>query len=447
MLMTATIAKILPNSPADFAGLLTGDTVLSVNDNNTMEDMFDYQLEIADCELLDFQVLRNGQEFQITLEKDLDEDVGIVFTSPIFTPIKTCNNGCDFCFIDQQPGGLRPSLYVKDDDYRLSYFTNTYITLTNLNSHDRKRIEQLRPGPLYVSVHSTVPTVRVKALRNFKGGNIMENLNWLRGLGVPFHCQIVICPGLTDGDSLTQSLNDLYTLRPEALSVAVVPVGLTQYREHLNDLIPVDSSHAAAVIKRITAFKQQKLDANDFVFLSDEFYFKAGLPLPSYNDYGDFPQLEDGVGTGRMLLETFFDQEADLPKSMSQKTTVLLLTGKLGAMILQPIVTRLNAIDNLFVDLVAVQSSFWGQSVDVAGLITGADIVNTVLGMHLVNYRSAIIPGVMLKDGTDLFLDDKSVAEVSAQIELPIQIVHDAYSADALLSVLFNENQNMLQSV
>lgn len=438
--MNAVIASIVPGSIADGLGLLPGDALLAINGSDALEDMFDYQFEVSGSEYLELRVLHNnGSEEIYELNKEEDDDLGIVFNSPVFTPIKTCNNACSFCFIDQQPEGLRASLYVKDDDYRLSYFANTYITLTNLTPRDRERIARLRPGPLYISVHSTVPEVREVALKNKKGGNIMAELRWLKSLEVPYHCQIVVCPGVTDGDSLRQSLADLYTLRPEAMSVAVVPVGLTQYRDHLSELTPVDQESAAGVIAIVEAFKAQYPDASDFVFLSDEFYFKAGLPLPAYGDYGDFPQLDDGVGTARMLLEDFFNLESELPAKLDEPFNVLLLTGKLGAMILQPIATRLNAIDGLYVDLLAVKSRFWGDSVDVAGLVTGEDILSTLSQMDITGYRSAIIPSVMLKQSTETFLDDKTVSEISQALNLPFQIVQDSYSARELVNSIFSE--------
>lgn len=432
--MNAVIASVAPDSLAEHVALKAGDTVLAVNGNAYLEDMFDYQFEIADSETLELHVRHADQSEEIyELEKDPDEDPGIVFTSPVFTPIRTCNNACPFCFIDQQPAGLRSSLYVKDDDYRLSYFANTYITLTNLTARDRERIARLRPGPLYISVHSTVPEIRRQALKNPKGGNILEELQWLKSLEVPFHCQIVVCPGLTDGDSLRQSMEDLYTLRPEALSVAVVPVGLTRYRDHLSTLKPVEADSASGVIELVSSFKAQHPDAADFVFLSDEFYFKAGRPLPTYGEYGDFPQLDDGVGTARMLLEDFFQLEKDLPDSLPQPCNILLLTAKLGAMILQPIATRLNNIDGLFIDVISVQSQFWGDSVDVAGLVTGSDIIHTLSTVDLSNYRSAIIPSIMLKQSTEAFLDGKTVSEVAEALTLPFQVVQDPYSAQELL--------------
>jgi putative radical SAM enzyme (TIGR03279 family) len=281
-----------------------------------------------------------------------------------------------------------------------------------------------------------VPEVRVQLLKNAKAGNIMDELRWLKSLEVPYHCQMVICPGINDGEHLRQSLADLFTLHPEALSVAVVPVGLTQYRGHLSELNPVTGDCAKAVIEIVDAFKAKHPEAREFVFLSDEFYFKAGLNLPSYDEYGDFPQLDDGVGTARMLLSDFFALEDTLPKNIAEKTNVVLLTGKLGAMILQPIATRLNAIDGLYVDVVPVQSEFWGDSVDVAGLVTGADILATLSRMDISGYRGALIPSVMLKQSTDAFLDGKTVSELSEKTHLPFHIIQDSYSAQELVDTI-----------
>lgn len=432
--MKAVVASVTSGSVAEAIGIQPGDELVAVNGNASLEDMFDYQFEISGSEYLELHVRHNdGSEEIYEIEKDADEDPGLVFTSPVFTPIRTCNNACPFCFIDQQPEGLRSSLYVKDDDYRLSYFANTYITLTNLTPRDRERIARLRPGPLYISVHSTVPDVRVVLLKNPKAGNILEELSWLKSLEVPFHCQVVVCPGINDGPHLQRTLSDLYELRPECLSVAVVPVGLTRFRERLSLLTPVDRVSAEEVIEIVEAFRTQNADARDFVFLSDEFYFKAGRALPSYDEYGDFPQLDDGVGTARMLLEDFYALESELPPAITEPYNVLLLTGRLGAMILQPVAARLNAINGLYVDVMAVQSQFWGDSVDVAGLVTGADILSTLSSVDLTGYRMAVIPSVMLKQSTDAFLDGKTVSEIAAALNLRFEIVQDPYSARELV--------------
>lgn len=435
--MNVRIKSILANSPAAQAGLGPGDCVLAVNGNAGLEDMFDYEFEIAGESEVELTVRQaDGTEKTVILHREDEADFGFQFESPVFTPIKTCNNACPFCFIDQQPEGLRASLYVKDDDYRLSYFCNTYITLTNLTRHDRERIERIRPGPLYVSVHSTVPEIRERLLVNAKARTIMEELRWLASLDIPFHAQLVICPGINDGESLSQSLKDLATLRPHCLSVAVVPVGLTDYRGKLPELTAMSKTVALDVLKHLKHF-QAETGLEEFAFASDEFYVAAEEPIPGYEAYGDFPQLDDGVGTARLLTQEFFALAETLPESISPAKNVIALTGKLGEIILQPIVQRLNQIEGLYVDLVAIENRFWGESVTVAGLITGQDIADTLRSHDLSGYQQVLMPETMLKSGDSLFLDGMSLAELEAKIGCPVVVVYEPSRAQSLLDVLF----------
>ena len=330
---------------------------------------------------------------------------------------------------------------MKDDDWRLSYFANTYITLTNLTERDRQRMSMIRPGPLYVSVHCTVPAIRERLLANPKhAGRIMDELRWLASLEIPFHCQVVICPGINDGEPLTQTLTDLATLRPHAQSVAVIPVGLTQHRDDLPELTPVTTAVAADVIARVEAFQASIPEGDSFVFLSDEFYFKAHQPLPQYGAYGEFPQLDNGVGSARHLLDDFFQQAALFPTrypnaSASNKTLFALATGKLGAMTLDPIARRLNEIEGLYVDVVTIESAFWGQAIDVAGLITGQDLLSSLQAQQSdwSAYTAILIPGVMLKQDTTLFLDGMTLEHLANTLGVPFRVIHNATNARDLL--------------
>jgi putative radical SAM enzyme (TIGR03279 family) len=255
----------------------------------------------------------------------------------------------------------------------------------------------------------------------------------------------VVCPGINDDDSLTQTLKDLVTLKPEALSVAVVPVGLTQHRQNLPELNPVDTTSATQVIQQVETFTQAKKN-QDFIFLSDEFYFKAGLPLPQYETYGDFPQLDDGVGTVRMLLEDFYDLEATLPQTLSPARNYLILTGQYAAMAIAPIITRLNEIEGLYLDVVSVESQFWGMPVAVAGVITGQDILAALETTNISGYHSAIIPAIMLKHDSETFLDGLTVSELSQKLNLPFQVLQDPYSAEEFLMHLFEPITNRGES-
>lgn len=438
--MDMIVHSVRPQSPVAQSGILAGDRIIQLNGRHDLEDMFDLQFMALTSDALSGELERDGQRQSFTIPIIEGEELGWVFTSPIFTPIKTCNNACPFCFIDQQPSGLRPSLYVKDDDWRLSYFSQTYITLTNLTERDRQRMSQIRPGPLYVSVHSTVPDIRIKMLKNPKfAGKIMDELRWLAELGIPFHCQVVVCPGINDTEaSMIQTLNDLWALAPEALSVAVIPVGLTQYREGLDTLSPIEKESAQRIIGYVEKFLGENPDAkdSDFVFLSDEFYHKAGLPLPQYEEYGEFEVLEDGVGTARMLIESFYELEASLPVTIPQAQKILIATGKLAAMTLDPIVRRLNEIDGLYVDCVSVDSQFWGQKVDVAGLITGQDMLDALSQQPIDGYDKVLVPSVMLKEDTDMFLDGKTLSELEEKLGVPFVVVTDPYRAKCLLDLL-----------
>lgn len=433
--MKVEVKKILENSPlARYGKIGAGDFIISINGNDALSDLFDYQFEIASETTIILEVLHaDGIVATHRINKKAEEDPGILFASPLFTPIKTCNNSCLFCFIDQQPSGLRESLYVKDDDYRLSYFCGTYITLTNLSSNDRKRMALIRPGPLYVSVHSTVAEIREQLMGNKKARHIMKDLKWLAGLDIPFHAQLVICPGINDADSLTQSLNDLASLRPWCLSIAVVPLGLTDYRQTLSSLKPVDRLVAMDVIKRIGNF-EKITGIQSFVFASDEFYMLAGEKLPSYDSYGDFPQLEDGVGTICTLQYEFNNLKDTLPERINPDLKYLVVTGKFGECVLKPVIQILNKIDGLYVELIAIENRFWGQSVTVSGLITGQDIINQLSCNNLDQYNAVLIPETMLKQGEHVFLDDYTVEELEQQLNCKIKIVNKPDRAESLIN-------------
>lgn len=444
--MNCRIKAILPDSAASPLNFQVGDRLLAVNRNDQLEDQFDYQFEVLGEAQVSFLIERDGQQIEIVMDKDEDDDPGLVFESPVFTPIKTCNNACPFCFIDQQPEGLRASLYVKDDDWRLSYFCNTYITLTNLTQRDRQRMEMLRPGPLYVSVHSTVPEVRQKLLMNPKAGEVMKELSWLKSLDIPFHAQVVLCPGINDGDTFSQTLRDLASLRPACESVAVVPVGLTQHRGKLPDLNPVTQADAEAVIDSLQAFWAENPDTKDFAFASDEFYVLAGQMLPSYDSYGEFPQLDDGVGTARLLTEEFFKLAESFPAQLSAPRKLLLLTGELGGMVLGPFAQRFNQIENLYVDVLPIKSQFWGEAVTVAGLITGQDILTALYGQDVSGYDAILIPETMVRpdfEGREhVFLDGMDTQQLSDELRVPFAVVSEPTQAASLVKAVFQMSES-----
>ena len=298
--MPAIISEIQKDSIAQELELQKGDKILSIN-SEIPKDFIDYQYMMS-AEEVEIEVEKANGDVEIyEIEKDYDEDLGIIFESAVFDRIKPCTNKCIFCFVDQQPEGLRKSLYIKDDDYRLSYLQGTYITLTNLTEKDKKRIEAMHLGPLYVSVHTTNPELRAKMLNNPKAANILEDLKWLKKADIPIHTQIVLCPEYNDKDELERTLNDFSKFKSIIQSIAIVPVGLTKF--HKNNLKPLTKENALHVIKQVENFNKKM--KKQIAMASDEFFIKADYEIPPRKYYGNFSQIEDGVGALRLLLDDF----------------------------------------------------------------------------------------------------------------------------------------------
>ena len=388
--MPAVVNSVIEGSIAQELDIEKGDIILTV-DGNTMADMIDYNFYMK-SELITVEIQKiNGEIEEIEIEKDFDEDLGIVFESAVFDRIKPCLNHCVFCFVDQQPKGLRDTLYVKDDDYRLSYLQGTYITLTNFKEEDRQRISRMHLGPFYVSVHTTNPELRVKMLRNPNAGKALENLTWFRKNKIPFHAQIVLCPGLNDGAELERTLSDLAKLKNTVLSVAIVPVGITQFRQD-NQLRQVDKKCAIETIEISSKYKR--------VCCSDEIFLLAEKPIPPAKYYGNFCQLSDGVGALRMTLDDFYSHK--LPKSVSKPYKMVFACSYAAKDMLDEIASKLNAIKNLTVEVHPVKSEYWGRDITVAGLITSDDLIRTVKD---IDCDVVVIPSVMLRPYSEDFLD------------------------------------------
>ena len=379
--MSALVSEITENSIAEELGIEKGDIILSIN-GEKMADMIDYNF-LCKSEFITLEVQKaNDDSIEIIeIEKDFDEDLGIVFESAVFDKVKPCLNKCIFCFVDQQPDGLRDTLYVKDDDYRLSYLQGTYITLTNLTEKDKERISRLGLGPFYVSVHTTNPELRVKMLKNPNAGKIMEQLKWFRKNKIPFHAQIVLCPGYNDGEELERTLKDLTSLKTTLLSVAIVPVGVTKFRKE--KLQTVDKKVALKTIEIASKYKK--------VYCSDEFFLTAGVEIPPKKYYGNFGQLDDGVGAIRFLLENF--KQYKLPKAIKKRLKIAFATSVAGFCAFEKIAERLNKIKNLTVTVHPVKSTYWGANITVAGLITSEDLINTVKN---IDADYVVIPSIML---------------------------------------------------
>lgn len=411
--MGALVSEVLADSIAEELEIEAGDELLSI-DGIKPRDMIDYKFMMATEELTIEILKKDGEIEEIELEKDFDEDLGIVFESAVFDKIKPCLNRCIFCFVDQQPKGLRKTLYIKDDDYRLSYLQGTYITLTNFNDEDKKRIKSMNLGPFYISVHTTNPELRAQMLRNPNASKIMEELTWFKKNHIPFHAQIVLCPGFNDGKELERTLTDLSSLKSSLLSVAIVPVGITHFREG-SLLKEVTKEKAIETIEIANKFKK--------VCCSDEFFLKAGYDIPPKKYYGNYSQLSDGVGSLRSLLEDFKGQI--LPKSIKQPLKLILATSVAAQKAIVEIGRKLNKIKNLKCEVVAVKSEYWGKGITVAGLITSDDLVNSI---KEVEGDLVVIPSVMLKPYSEDFLDGNNLDYVKAKSGKEFFVVQNNYS-------------------
>jgi putative radical SAM enzyme (TIGR03279 family) len=423
-LRPAKITKVLPDSIAAEVGFEVGDAIVAINGTRP-RDLIDYQFLCAD-EFLELEVLdTTGKTHHVEIEKDYDDDLGLEFDTALFDALIQCNNRCPFCFIDQQPPGKRSSLYLKDDDYRLSFLYGSYLTLTNLPEKEWQRIEQMRLSPLFVSVHATEPDVRIRLLKNQRAGQIMEQLRWFQERRLQIHAQVVVCPGINDGEHLEQTLKDLASFYtgdvPAVASVAVVPVGLTRFRPQEDELIPVTKEKAQEVILQVKLLAQQfrQQFGSNVVWLADEWYLIAGEELPTEAEYEEYPQIDNGVGSIRLFLKQFASAAAELlPAKVYPQRKLTWVVGNAVEKAFQPILQCLNSVDGLEVNMRALASDYWGQTISVTGLLTGHDLLLNLKGQDLGD--GILLPNVMLKHGELVFLDDVSVDELSRELNTKI---------------------------
>jgi putative radical SAM enzyme (TIGR03279 family) len=415
----ALITRVLPDSIASEIGFEAGDRLVSIN-GQAPRDLIDYQFLCAD-EVLALEVLdASGTPHQVEIEKDYDEDLGLEFESALFDNLIQCNNRCPFCFIDQQPPGMRQTLYLKDDDYRLSFLYGSYLTLTNLTQREWDRIAQMRLSPLYVSVHATEPDVRSRLLKNSRAGQLLDQLRWFQDHELQIHAQVVVCPGINDGQHLEQTLRDLAQFHqgeiPVVDSVAVVPVGLTRFRPAADELIPVTTEKAQEVIAQVqalqTQFRQQF--GSTFAWLADEWFLIGRQDLPPESHYEDYPQLGNGVGSIRQFIKQFHKAAKRLPAEISPPRRFTWVLGNAVEQAFQPIADRLNQVKGLHIHKVALNSEYWGQEITVTGLLTGQDLLRVLKDQDLGD--GILLPSLMLKHDDDRFLDDMTIEQVAVQL-------------------------------
>ncbi|MEL6246465.1 MAG: TIGR03279 family radical SAM protein [Cyanobacteria bacterium J06627_15] len=420
----AKITRVLPDSIAAEIGFEPGDQLVSIN-GQPPRDLIDYRFLCAD-EVLDLEVLdAQGKPHQVEIDKDFDADLGLEFESALFDQLIQCNNRCPFCFIDQQPPGKRETLYLKDDDYRLSFLYGSYLTLTNLPPAEWDRIARMRLSPLYVSVHATEPEVRIRLLKNLRAGQLLDQLQWFHQHRLQIHAQVVVCPGINDGEHLTRTLRDLAAFHtgdvPAVTSAAVVPVGLTRFRPAEDELIPVSPEKAGEVIQQVQQLQDEFKAQFDttFAWLADEWFLIARQPLPPEAHYESYPQIGNGVGSIRLFLKEFEESAADLPAAVSPRRLTWVV-GNAVELAFAPIVARLNQIEGLTITLAALNSNYWGQAISVTGLLTGQDLADQLADRDLGD--GILLPTVMLKQDDartpeqSYFLDDMSVATVAQRL-------------------------------
>ena len=431
----ALITNIIPDSIAAEIGFEVGDRLVSIN-HQKPRDLIDYKFLCSD-EILEIEVLdQKGKLHKVEIEKDYDQDLGLEFETALFDGLIQCNNNCPFCFIDQQPPGKRKSLYLKDDDYRLSFLYGSYLTLTNLLPKEWERIENMRLSPLYVSVHATEPEIRIKLLKNNRAGEILNQLKWLKQRRLQIHAQVVVCPGINDDIHLEKTLLDLASFHtgeiPTVISIAVVPVGLTKFRPSEDELIPVTPEKALEVINQVKSIKtklnqngknKRKKSQSNCIWLADEWFLIAGEELPSEEDYANYPQLGNGVGSIRKFLSEFTEISTKLlPEKINIPKTFNWVVGNAVEKAFQPIVQRLNQVENLTVNMIALNSEYWGQTITVTGLITGTDLLQKLQGKDLGT--GILLPSVMLKHDQPQFLDDLTVEDLQTRLNTQIFIVN-----------------------
>ncbi|MEG5056647.1 TIGR03279 family radical SAM protein [Microcoleus sp. A2-C5] len=442
----ARITKVIPDSIAAEMGFDAGDSIVAVNGQKP-RDLIDYQFLCAD-EFLELEVLdTKGKTHKLEIEKEYDEDLGVEFETALFDGLIQCNNRCPFCFIDQQPSGKRETLYFKDDDYRLSFLYGSYLTLTNLTEKEWNRIEQMRLSPLYVSVHATEPDVRIRLLKNFRAGKILEQIKWFQDRRLQIHAQVVVCPGINDGEHLERTLLDLAKFHtgniPAVASVAVVPVGLTRFRPAADELIAVTAQKAREVIEQVQKIQgvlsqgkgggktKKKSSKSRCIWLADEWFLIAGLDLPSAADYEDYPQIGNGVGSIRQFIGQFETAFAKLqPLPVIPPRRLVWVVGNAVEKAFEPIAQQLNQIPGLSVNMAALSSRYWGQTITVTGLLTGQDLLEALQGRDLGD--GILLPSVMLKQGEPRFLDDMTVEQLENSLKtriLPVSGVEELISA------------------
>lgn len=419
--MSVIINNVEKGSPAYKKGIKGGDILLSINGNEIM-DILDYRFFESEKKLK-LTLLRNGKEFSKTISKKEYDEIGLLFDTYLMDKQRSCKNKCIFCFIDQMPRGMRESLYFKDDDSRLSFLFGNYITLTNITEHEVERIIKMHISPINISVHTTNTSLRVQMMKNKNAGEVLKLIERFNAAGIAMNCQLVLVPEVNDGAELERSLRDL-TAFENVCSVAAVPVGITGHREGLPEIMPFDSSRAKKTLEIIDSYAKKCIEkyGDRRVYGADEFYILAGLDFPEAEFYGDFLQLENGIGLCSLLRQEV--EEALLSTEFSgEAPKCTIVTGEAAEPLIKSLVERIGKKFNINCQVIAIKNEFFGGKITVAGLVTGGDIIKQLEGVSLG--ERLLIPSAMLRAENDKFLDDITVEELEEKLSVKVVTVNN----------------------
>lgn len=440
--MYGWVREVVPESPADRAGLQSGDLVRTIN-GHMVRDLVDYRFYVADEELV-IGFDRQQETHEVRVTKTADENLGVLFGEEPAPFIRQCANKCVFCFIkglperfapqQGQPHGMRSSLYIKDDDYRYSFLFGNFITLTNLKEQDWQRLDEQKLTPLYVSVHATDPDLRRKMVDGPRAGDIMGHIQRLGDIGITCHTQLVLCPTINDGTELDRSIRELTAMRPIVESISAVPLGLTKYNNMIKtgDLPPLRSytrEEAEAIVTQVEVHQRQfeldNPDSDPFIYLSDEWYYITGHEFPPAKHYGSYAQIENGVGMTRYLVDQWARTKRRLPKTMQTPRRVTLVTSTMAQPIIEGIAQDIRVIERAEVQVLPIVNKFFGELVTVAGLLCGQDVLDALHENGNLG-DLVLLPRVMLDNEGVRFLDDMTVEEFKAQVPTRVEFVRNA---------------------
>lgn len=416
------IKEVCPGSIAQEMGIEPGDVLLSI-DGNEIEDVFDYHFYVNDEYITVLIRKPYGEEWELEIEKDDEEDLGIVFARGLMDEYRSCRNKCMFCFIDQMPRGMRDTLYFKDDDSRLSFLQGNYVTLTNMSDHDIERIVRYHLEPINISFHTTNPDLRCRMLNNRFAGDALLKADRLFAAGIRMNGQIVLCKGINDGEELERSIRELSRYIPRLESVSVVPVGLTRYREGLYPLKPFTREDAKEVLGIIHRWQEKLCEENGthFIHGGDEWYTLAEEELPEAERYDGYLQLENGVGMLRLLMDEFAESLAELPGDKTARE-VSIATGKLAYPYIRRLAEKLmEKYTGTMIYVYAIENKFFGEMITVSGLITGQDLKEQLTGRNLGD--KLLLPCNMFRSGEEVFLDDMTLTELAKALQVRADIV------------------------